>query len=70
MSGRRHPLSSSAGSHGKTADERRTDPNARMVGPTGLAYDPNIDVPYVASTSDNTNTAPIRTRRSDNHNAR
>ncbi len=70
MSGRRHPFIPSAGSHGKTADARRTDRNARVVGPTGLAYDPNIDVPYVASTGDNTNTAPIRTRRSDDHHAR
>ncbi|MBN3843256.1 hypothetical protein G3N61_28530 [Burkholderia sp. Ac-20349] len=31
----------------------RTDPNALVVGPTGLAYDPNIDVLYVASTGDN-----------------
>ncbi|VWB55917.1 hypothetical protein BLA23254_02565 [Burkholderia lata] len=31
----------------------RPDPNALVVGPTGLAYDPNIDVLYVASTGDN-----------------
>ncbi|KHK60742.1 hypothetical protein PI86_02455 [Burkholderia sp. A9] len=31
----------------------RTDQNALVVGPTGLAYDPNIDVLYVASTGDN-----------------
>ncbi|WP_175804824.1 hypothetical protein [Burkholderia pyrrocinia] len=31
----------------------RTDPSALVVGPTGLAYDPNIDVLYVASTGDN-----------------
>ncbi|WP_175917106.1 hypothetical protein [Burkholderia pyrrocinia] len=31
----------------------RSDPNALVVGPTGLAYDPNIDVLYVASTGDN-----------------
>ncbi|WP_204356173.1 hypothetical protein [Burkholderia sp. JP2-270] len=31
----------------------RTDPNALVVGPTGLAYDPNVDVLYVASTGDN-----------------
>lgn len=31
----------------------RTDPAALVVGPTGLAYDPNIDVLYVASTGDN-----------------
>jgi hypothetical protein len=31
----------------------RTDPNALVVGPTGLAYDPSRDVLYVASTGDN-----------------
>ncbi|OXJ11734.1 hypothetical protein CFB45_31600 [Burkholderia sp. HI2500] len=31
----------------------RTDPSALVVGPTGLAYDPNSDVLYVASTGDN-----------------
>ncbi|HKT66420.1 hypothetical protein [Burkholderia sp. 22313] len=31
----------------------RPDANALVVGPTGLAYDPNIDVLYVASTGDN-----------------
>jgi hypothetical protein len=31
----------------------RTDPNALVVGPTGLAYDPLTDVLYVASTGDN-----------------
>ncbi|AYQ43388.1 hypothetical protein CVS37_28025 [Burkholderia lata] len=31
----------------------RPDLNALVVGPTGLAYDPNIDVLYVASTGDN-----------------
>ncbi|MGR3909461.1 hypothetical protein Q3A80_20690 [Burkholderia sp. SR8] len=31
----------------------RTDPNALVVGPTGLAYDPNLDVLYVASTGNN-----------------
>ncbi|MGY4207910.1 MULTISPECIES: hypothetical protein [Burkholderia] len=31
----------------------RTDPNALVVGPTGLAYDPDVDVLYVASTGDN-----------------
>jgi len=30
-----------------------SDPNALVVGPTGLAYDPNRDVLYVASTVDN-----------------
>ncbi|WP_241239121.1 hypothetical protein [Burkholderia stagnalis] len=30
-----------------------TDPAALVVGPTGLAYDPNRDVLYVASTGDN-----------------
>ncbi|KAB0652529.1 hypothetical protein [Burkholderia diffusa] len=69
ISGRRHPFIPSAGSHGKTADPRRTDPNALVVGPTGLAYAPNIDVPYVASTDDNTNTATIWTLRSDDNNA-
>jgi hypothetical protein len=31
----------------------RTDPNALVVGPTGLAFDPKRDVLYVASTGDN-----------------
>ncbi|TKC79931.1 hypothetical protein FAZ69_30275 [Trinickia terrae] len=31
----------------------RTDPNALVVGPTGLVYDPQRDVLYVASTGDN-----------------
>ena len=31
----------------------RTDPSALVVGPTGLAYDRNSDVLYVASTGDN-----------------
>jgi uncharacterized protein (TIGR03118 family) len=31
----------------------RTDPAALVVGPTGLAYDPNRNVLYVASTGDN-----------------
>ncbi|WP_269510270.1 hypothetical protein [Burkholderia sp. IMCC1007] len=31
----------------------RPDANALVVGPTGLAYDPNADVLYVASTGDN-----------------
>ena len=31
----------------------RSDPNAFVVGPTGLAYDANKDVLYVASTGDN-----------------
>ncbi|MGU7770130.1 hypothetical protein ACV229_08095 [Burkholderia sp. MR1-5-21] len=31
----------------------KPDPNALVLGPTGLAYDPNIDVLYVASTADN-----------------
>jgi DNA-binding beta-propeller fold protein YncE len=31
----------------------RTDPNALVIGPTGLAYDPVADVLYVASTGDN-----------------
>lgn len=31
----------------------RTDPNALVVGPTGLAYDADHDVLYVASTGDN-----------------
>ncbi|WP_174543211.1 hypothetical protein [Paraburkholderia monticola] len=31
----------------------RTDPQALVVGPTGLAYDPSHDVLYVASTGDN-----------------
>jgi DNA-binding beta-propeller fold protein YncE len=31
----------------------RTDPNALVIGPTGLAYDPSRDVLYVASTGDN-----------------
>jgi hypothetical protein len=31
----------------------RTDPNALVVGPTGLAYDPLLDVMYVASAGDN-----------------
>jgi hypothetical protein len=31
----------------------RTDPNALVVGPTGLAFDPERDVLYVASTGDN-----------------
>jgi len=31
----------------------RTDPNALVVGPTGLAFDPVRDVLYVASTGDN-----------------
>ncbi len=30
-----------------------TDPAALVVGPTGLAYDPNRDILYVASTGDN-----------------
>ena len=32
----------------------RTDPNALVIGPTGLAYDTDHDVLYVASTGDNT----------------
>jgi hypothetical protein len=32
----------------------RTDPNAFVVGPTGLAFDEKHDVLYVASTADNT----------------
>jgi hypothetical protein len=32
----------------------RTDPNALVVGPTGLAYDARSDTLYVASTGDNT----------------
>ncbi|HEX5442367.1 MAG TPA: TIGR03118 family protein [Pirellulales bacterium] len=31
----------------------RTDPNALVVGPTGLAFDPKSDTLYVASTGDN-----------------
>jgi hypothetical protein len=31
----------------------RADPSALVVGPTGLAYDPETDVLYVASTGDN-----------------
>ncbi|WP_232456147.1 hypothetical protein [Burkholderia ubonensis] len=31
----------------------RTDPSALVVGPTGLAYDANHDILYVASTGDN-----------------
>jgi DNA-binding beta-propeller fold protein YncE len=31
----------------------RTDPNALVVGPTGLAYDAATDTLYVASTADN-----------------
>jgi DNA-binding beta-propeller fold protein YncE len=31
----------------------RSDPNALVVGPAGLAYDPSRDVLYVASTGDN-----------------
>jgi uncharacterized protein (TIGR03118 family) len=31
----------------------RTDPNALVVGPTGLAYDPKSETLYVASTGDN-----------------
>jgi uncharacterized protein (TIGR03118 family) len=31
----------------------RTDPNALVVGPTGLAFDPKRDILYVASTGDN-----------------
>jgi DNA-binding beta-propeller fold protein YncE len=31
----------------------RTDPNALVVGPTGLAFDPRTDTLYVASTADN-----------------
>jgi sugar lactone lactonase YvrE len=31
----------------------RTDPNALVVGPTGLAFDPVKDILYVASTADN-----------------
>jgi uncharacterized protein (TIGR03118 family) len=31
----------------------RTDPNALVVGPTGLAFDPRTDTLYVASTGDN-----------------
>ena len=31
----------------------RPDPNALVVGPTGLAYDPQRDLMYVASTGDN-----------------
>jgi DNA-binding beta-propeller fold protein YncE len=31
----------------------RTDPNALVIGPTGLAYDPGADLLYVASTGDN-----------------
>jgi uncharacterized protein (TIGR03118 family) len=31
----------------------RTDPNALVVGPTGLAFDPVRDILYVASTGDN-----------------
>ena len=31
----------------------RTDPAALVLGPTGLLYDPNADVLYVASTADN-----------------
>jgi DNA-binding beta-propeller fold protein YncE len=31
----------------------RSDPNALVVGPTGLAFDPATDVLYVASTDDN-----------------
>jgi hypothetical protein len=31
----------------------RTDPNALVVGPTGLAFDPKTDSLYVASTTDN-----------------
>jgi DNA-binding beta-propeller fold protein YncE len=32
----------------------RTDPVVLVIGPTGVAYDPILDVLYVASTSDNT----------------
>ena len=32
----------------------RTDPNALVVGPAGLAYDAKTDTLYVASTDDNT----------------
>ena len=46
----------------------RTDPNALVVGPTGLAYDPNIDVLYVASTGDNAVFA-IQNAASTNRNA-
>ena len=31
----------------------RPDPNAFEIGPTGLAYDPETDTLYVASTGDN-----------------
>jgi hypothetical protein len=31
----------------------RADPSALVVGPTGLLYDPSLDVLYVASTADN-----------------
>jgi hypothetical protein len=31
----------------------RTDPNALVIGPTGLAYDPRKEILYVASTGDN-----------------
>ena len=31
----------------------QTDPNALVLGPTGLAYDPSSDTLYVASTADN-----------------
>ncbi|MBN3788440.1 hypothetical protein G3N94_16265 [Burkholderia sp. Ac-20353] len=46
----------------------RPDPSALVVGPTGLAYDPNIDVLYVASTGDNAVFA-IQNAASTNRNA-
>ncbi|WP_256259604.1 hypothetical protein [Burkholderia ubonensis] len=46
----------------------RTDPSALVVGPTGLAYDANNDILYVASTGDNVVFA-IRNAASTNGNA-
>ncbi|WP_232449564.1 hypothetical protein [Burkholderia ubonensis] len=46
----------------------RTDPSALVVGPTGLAYDANNDILYVASTGDNAVFA-IRNAASTNGNA-
>ncbi|WP_230459459.1 hypothetical protein [Burkholderia ubonensis] len=46
----------------------RTDPSALVVGPTGLAYDANNDILYVASTGDNAVFA-IQNAASTNRNA-
>jgi DNA-binding beta-propeller fold protein YncE len=45
-----HILSATQIAHGYT---HRTDPNALVVGPTGLAYVPFLNLLYVASTGDN-----------------